>query len=353
MKLSDFDYVLPAELIALHPAADRPSVRLLSIDRRGAPAPVTHRRFYDLEQLLNPGDLLVLNDTRVIPARILGQRESGGKVEALLLNCTGGRRWQALLRPSGRIKKEARLFFGTNGERIEARVCNDPGSESGERSLEFLCEDVRSVLDKIGHVPLPPYIQRPDEPGDREHYQTVFAEREGAVAAPTAGLHFDRPLLERLIRKGIEPVYVTLHVGFGTFQSVTEEDPARHRMHAETYELSGAAERQINKACREKRRVIACGTTAVRVLETAATARGEVCAASGQTRLFIYPPYDFKIVNGLITNFHWPRSTLLLLVSAFLQAGGFYAPDVLLDIYQEAIREKYRFYSYGDAMLIL
>ncbi len=351
MKLSEFDYTLPAELIADHPAKDRATARLLCVQRSGGA--LTHRRFHELESLLNPGDLLVLNNTRVLPARLLGRRVTGGKVEVLLLNTTDGRRWQALLRPSGRIKKEARIFFIENGMRVEARVCNDPGSQSGERSLEFLCGNVREVLEKIGHMPLPPYIRRPDEPGDRENYQTVFAEKEGAVAAPTAGLHFDRPLLERLVRKGIEPVYVTLHVGFGTFQSVTEDDPSRHRMHAETYELSETAARQINAACREGRRVIACGTTAVRALETAASGRGEVRASSGQTQLFIYPPYDFKITGGLITNFHWPRSTLLLLVAAFLQAGGFYASGALLDIYQEAIREKYRFYSYGDAMLIL
>ena len=350
MKLSDFDYELPAELIAHYPAADRPSARLLCVDRQGAPP--AHRHFRDLESLLKPGDLLVLNNTKVIPARILGRRETGGKVEALLLKNTGGSQWQALLRPSGRIKKGTRLFFGENGERAEARVVNEPGSGSGARCLEFACPDVRALLEKIGHVPLPPYIQRPDCAGDREDYQTVFAAQEGAVAAPTAGLHFDRPLLGKLSAAGIELAYVTLHVGFGTFQSVTQEDMTRHEMHAEAYEVSGAAAEQVNKACREKRRVIACGTTAMRVLETAAVAPGDLRAAAGETRLFIYPPYDFKIVSGLITNFHWPRSTLLLLVSAFLQAGGFYAPSALLEIYQEAIREKYRFYSYGDGMLI-
>lgn len=351
MKLSDFDYELPAELIARHPAADRPSARLLYVNRKGRP--LAHRRFHDLENLLKPGDLLVLNNTKVIPARILGRRETGGKVEALLLRNAGGNRWQALLRPSGRIKKGTRIFFGENGERAEALVVNDPGSGSGERCLEFLGADVRALLEKIGHMPLPPYLQRPDRSEDREDYQTVFAAEEGAVAAPTAGLHFDRPLLQKLSAAGIELAYVTLHVGFGTFQSVTQEDMTRHEIHAETYEMSGEAARRINRACREKRRVIACGTTAMRVLETAAAARGEVRAASGETRLFVYPPYDFKIASGLITNFHWPRSTLLLLVSAFLQAGGFYAPSALLDIYQEAIREKYRFYSYGDAMLVI
>ncbi len=351
MKLSDFDYHLPPELIAAHPSKDRPAARLLQVDRSGLP--LEHRRFYDLENLLRPGDLLVLNNTQVIPARILGHRKTGGKVEALLLNCSGGKRWQALLRPSGRIKKEDWIFFGEEPARVEARVCNDPGSGSGERSLEFLCEDVLEVLEKIGHMPLPPYIQRPDQPEDREDYQTVFAEKEGAVAAPTAGLHFDRPLLDRLTGKGIELVYVTLHVGFGTFQSITVEDIAGHQMHSEVYELPDAAAFSINKACREKRRVIACGTTAMRVLETTAVAAGEVRANRGETRLFIYPPYNFKIVNGLITNFHWPKSTLLLLVAAFLEAGNFFPYSKLLEIYQEAIREKYRFYSYGDGMLIV
>ncbi len=345
--LSDFDYVLPAELIAALPPKDRPSARLLACGRETGK--FSHHIFRDLPQFLKPGDLLVLNNTKVIPARLFGRRQSGGQVEILLLENVQGNQWEVLLRPGGRVKKFAEISFDDNGKDagLEAVVLDDGRLDSGERRVEFFGKNVPESLNKIGHMPLPPYIDRPDAEIDREMYQTVFAEKEGAVASPTAGLHFDQALLEELRQKGVEIAFVTLHVSYGTFQPVTAENLTDHKMFFENYEINAEAADKINKAAAENRRVIACGTTSVRTLESAADDQGKVHPKRGKTNLFIYPPYSFKVVRGLITNFHLPKSTLLCLVAAL--AGH----ENLKKYYAEAIREKYRFYSYGDAMLIL
>ena len=353
LSLSDFDYVLPPNLIAVWPAKDRTSAKLLRVDPKTGN--LSHHVFWDLGQFLKQGDVLVLNDTQVLPARIFGRKESGGKVEALLLEEKGGNRWEALLRPGGRIREGCRISFGENGVRIQAVVLDGGRLNSGGRILQFEGDSVKEGIRKIGHIPLPPYIDRPDSEIDREFYQTVFARKEGAVASPTAGLHFDRALLEELSQKGIEIVAVTLHVSTGTFQPVTEEDLSRHQMFEESFEVTEEAAHQINRALEEGRRIIACGTTSVRALESAVDPRPSlslrervrVRACAGKTDLFIYPPYQFKVVKGLITNFHLPKTSLLFLVAAFL------GRDKLFEVYAEAIRERYRFYSYGDAMVIL
>ncbi|MBI3312860.1 MAG: tRNA preQ1(34) S-adenosylmethionine ribosyltransferase-isomerase QueA [Candidatus Omnitrophica bacterium] len=345
MTLSNFDYVLPQELIAAYPPADRPSARLLRVNRTGSE--FSHHIFRDILSFLNPGDLLVLNDTKVTLARIFGQKPTGGRVEGLLLKNLGAGRWKTLLRPGGRVKKNMTLSFGQNGTRLLAQVLDDPSPDSGERLLQFSGEGIDEKLQAIGHIPLPPYIDREDTAVDRELYQTVFAEKEGAVASPTAGLHFDQALLDELTRKGIEIAYVTLHTGYGTFQPVTTENLSEHRMFEEEFEITEAAAKQINDAKKVNRRIIACGTTSVRAIESAVNSNGEVAAQKNTTRLFVYPPYEFKIVQGMITNFHLPKSSLLLLAAALL------GHEKLMAVYEEAIREKYRFYSYGDAMVIL
>ncbi|HTL47375.1 MAG TPA: tRNA preQ1(34) S-adenosylmethionine ribosyltransferase-isomerase QueA [Verrucomicrobiae bacterium] len=342
-RLSSYDYDLPPELIAAHPPEKRTSARLMKIGREtGA---VEHRRFGNVADFLKAGDVLVLNDTKVIPARLLGRRPTGGKVQALLLKETGPDRWEALLKPSGRIAKGQVLAFEGKGVTLEARVDDEP-AEHGVRTLVFPDPDFRKKLEIVGHMPLPPYIEREDTDQDREDYQTVFARAEGAVAAPTAGLHFDKPLLETLRQKGVEIVFITLHTGYGTFQPVYEEDVTQHEMFEEFYSIDAAAAEKINAAKREKRRVIACGTTTVRALESAAR-EGSLQAGQGLTRIFIYPPYAFRVMDGLITNFHLPKSTLLMLVASFL------GREKMMAAYHEAVREKYAFYSYGDAMVIL
>ena len=392
LTLSDFDYALPRELVAANPYEDRAGCRLLHVDiKTGA---VSHHTFRDLIKFLKAGDRLVLNNTKVLPARIFGSKKTGGKVEALLLKECEGQIWEALLRPGGRVKKGTVIEFGENGVRIQAEVLDESHEDSGQRKIRFDVgarsprpeqgggtPPLHDILDKIGHIPLPPYIGRPDAAIDRERYQSVFAEKEGAVASPTAGLHFDQKLLEDLKIRGVEIVQVTLHVGYGTFQPVVVEDLSQHRMFEEEFEVTEDAARKINRAKSEGRRVIACGTTVVRVLETVgaglcalpagrqarpnefACAHGGAPLQSmrGTTRLFIYPPYEFKIVDGLITNFHLPKSSLLMLVAAFMTGGGVRSPRPgeetsslrLSDVYREAIRERYRFYSFGDAMLIV
>ncbi len=345
MKLSDYDYLLPPELIAAFPPEDRPSARLLKVARDSGA--YSHHTFRDVIDFLQKGDLLVLNNTKVRPARIFGRKESGGTVEALLLKEGIPGEWEALLRPGGRIKKGMTLIFGEKEIVLEAEVLDDAVPDSGHRHIKFWDREFREKLSKIGHIPLPPYIDRPDTEIDRELYQTVFAEEEGAVASPTAGLHFDKQLLADLERQGVEIAYVTLHTGYGTFQPIGDEDLRKHQLFSENYEVSVKAAGQINCALDEKRRVIACGTTTVRTLESAVDASGRIKAQRNETKIFIYPPHEFKVVNGMITNFHLPKSSLLLLVAALL------GREKMFRVYEEAIREKYRFYSYGDAMLIL
>jgi S-adenosylmethionine:tRNA ribosyltransferase-isomerase len=339
MLTSDFDYELPPSSIAQEPAP-RGESRLLVLDREG---PERHARIRALPRLLRPGDLLVLNDTRVIPARLYGRRAGAGgaALELLLLEKTGEQEWDALVKP-GRRARPGTVVELDAGLAAEV-VAKDP---DGRHRLRF-SEPVEPHLDRLGHIPLPPYIHRPDTPADRERYQTVYARSPGAVAAPTAGLHFTEELLREIEAAGVEIARVTLHVGIGTFRPVAAERIEEHRMDAERYEVSGETARALRRVRAAGGRVVAVGTTVVRTLEGAARAGGgEVKPGSGATDLFITPGFHFQIVNVLLTNFHLPRSTLLMLVSAF--AGR----ERVLAAYEEAIREGYRFYSYGDAMLV-
>lgn len=329
MLTSDFDYDLPAGSIAQE-AAPRGESRLLVLDRTG---PDRHARVRDLPGLLRPGDLLVLNDTRVIPARLYGRSAGGGRMEVLLVERTGEREWEALVKPGKRARPGAPIDFG---ESLAAEVT---GKSEDRYSLRF-SEPVEPHLERLGHIPLPPYIHRPDTAEDRERYQTVYARTPGAIAAPTAGLHFTEDLLKEIEEAGVGIVRVTLHVGIGTFKPVSAERIEEHRMDRERYEISEEAAEAIRRAGR----IVAVGTTVVRTLESAAVGTGEVRAGSGSTELFITPGYRFQVVDALLTNFHLPRSTLLMLVSAF--AGR----ERVLAAYEEAVREGYRFYSYGDAM---
>ena len=344
MELSELDYPLPKEKIALFPAEKRTDAKLLCVDKISGTC--THRIFRDLPELLKPTDLLILNDVKVLPARLFGKRSTGGKVEALLLKDLGGNIWEALLMPGGRVREGSFLSFERDGVALDAEILASLIPGSGKRCLRFMGENCGEKLRKLGHIPLPPYIDRQDLPADREQYQTVFAEKEGAVASPTAGLHFDKPLLEKLSGMGVETGYVTLHVGYGTFQPITVENIEEHRMFEEEFEIPDETALKINRAKRAGRRVIVCGTTCVRALESSVNGTGEVLSQKGRTSIFIYPPYDFKVMDGLITNFHMPKSTLLAMVAAFL---GF---EKMKAAYRVALENNYRFASYGDAMFI-
>lgn len=343
MKTSDFDYELPRELIAQYPAPARDESRLLVLRR--SDGRVEHRTFRDVSEYLEAGDVLVLNESEVVPARLLGAREgTGGRVEMFLLRELGGGRWEVLLRPGARLRAGAVLMFG--GGRLRARVAGSLGG--GRREVELEAQGrLDDALAELGRVPLPPYIDREPEEIDRERYQTVYARVKGAVAAPTAGLHFTEESLRALEKRGVRVAKLVLHVGVGTFRPVSAEDPSEHVMEEERYSVRAEAAAAVNGARAAGGRVVAVGTTVVRVLETVSDASGRVVPGEGATRLFIRPPYEFKAVDALVTNFHLPRSTLLMLVSAF--AGR----EPVLAAYREAVRERYRFYSYGDAMLIV
>ena len=343
MQLADFHFDLPAELIAHHPPAQRSGSRLLVMNRQtGA---VHHHQFTDLPQLLRPGDLLVFNNTRVIPARLFAVKASGGKLEVLLERVMTDNRVLAQVRGSKALK-DGSSFHLHDSDGTVVEVCVDC-RDGGFLVLQFpLSLDLMALLDRIGHMPLPPYIKRADEVADRERYQTVFAEKAGAVAAPTAGLHFDEALLAALRSQGISTAAVTLHVGAGTFQPVRVDNIAEHRMHAEYLEVSESVCDAMRECRARGGRVVAVGTTTVRSLETASQS-GELRPFRGDTRIFIYPGYMFRSVDALITNFHLPESTLLMLVSAFSTR------EHVLAAYAEAIRQRYRFFSYGDAMLML
>lgn len=347
VKLSDYDYDLPSDRIAQNPLPVRDQSRLMVLDR--ATRRIAHAHFRDLPDYLRTGDCLVLNETRVLPARLVGRKaDTGGSTELLLLRRVGDtNQWSALVKPGRRVRKGSRLVFGEG--RLTAEVLGR--TDSGARIVGLACQgDLGECIHQLGQIPLPPYIKRPPSEADKSAYQTVYAAREGAVAAPTAGLHFTADLLERLTAGGIRTARVLLHVGAGTFRPVVCEDPTQHPMEAEYYEVSAQAARIINHARAEGGRVVAVGTTSARTLETVAVGeaglRCGVAAGSGWTDLFIYPPYQWKAVDALITNFHLPRSTLLMLVAAF--AGR----SFVLRAYEAAVRERYRFYSYGDAMLI-
>ena len=359
MDVRDFDFDLPAALIAQEPSADRSAARLLHLDRvTGA---VAHGRFAALPERLSAGDLLVVNNTRVFPARLLGRRvPTGGAVECLLIRRCDGEHWEALVHPGQKLKPGEQVIFEGPPSRVPRFGAAGPHSLRAEilerrfhgRRLIRLWTDgtaaVDEAVDAIGHVPLPPYIRRADRESDRGRYQTMFAARRGSIAAPTAGLHFTESVTEALRVRGVQIAAITLHVGYGTFQPVRTERIEEHRLDAERYEVDAAAAQAVNAALDEGRRVIAVGTTTTRTLEAVAAANGgRLAAGAGQTDLFIFPAFQFQVIRGLVTNFHLPQSSLLMLAAAF--AGR----EQLLAAYREAIDERYRFYSYGDAMLIL
>src|SRR5216117_4483113 len=340
-RLSDFDYVLPPEQIAQHPLADRSASRLLVLDR--ATGTTRHLHFRDLLELIPPGDLLVINTSRVIPARLHGKREGGQDAEFLVVRELADGTWLAMAHPGGKLKPGRRVTFGDDSAVEIVEVLG-----GGLRRIRFVgALDAKATLAKYGEVPLPPYIRRPPRPEDRERYQTVYATHDGSVAAPTAGVHFTSELLARIRAKGVAVAEVDLHVGPGTFKPVRESDVANHRMDSEDFDVSEAAAAAINDRRRAGGHVWAVGTTVARTLETCAGGRGMIIPGAGQTHLFIHPPFAFQAVDRLLTNFHLPRSTLLMLVCAF---GGY---ERVMRAYGEAIEQRYRFYSYGDAMAVL
>lgn len=339
MKTSDFKYYLPSELIAQTPLEKRDHSRLMVLDR--STGKIEHSDFFQLPLVLKPGDCLVLNDSRVMPARIFGRRETGGAVEVLLLSDKGAGVWECMTRPGRKMKPGTHVEFG-NGE-LCARVLETlPG---GNRLIRFIYEGIfLEILEKLGKMPLPPYIK--EELKDSSRYQTVYSKHPGSAAAPTAGLHFTKELIDKLFGMGVEICYLTLHVGLGTFRPVKEEEVENHIMHAEYCVVSAKTAKAVTEAKKSGRRVIACGTTSCRTLEALSEPDGTLREYSDWINIFIYPGYRFKCVDGLITNFHLPESTLIMLVSAF--AGK----DKIMRAYQEAVREKYRFFSFGDAMFI-
>jgi S-adenosylmethionine:tRNA ribosyltransferase-isomerase len=348
VRLSDFSFDLPAELIAQAPPEERGASRLLVVDR--AAREWRHHRIGDLPSLLAPGDLFVVNDTRVFAARLIGHRDpSGGTVECLLLREVDSDIWDALMHPGQKMKPGMRARFGAPPHVLVAEVLSR--HTFGRRTIRLVRDGGGSVdeaIDAIGHIPLPPYIKRPDAAVDRDRYQTTYARHRGSVAAPTAGLHLTPQMLAALSARGVEQTAITLHVGYGTFKPIRTDDIAAHTIDAERYEILEGAARTIEQARAANRRVIAVGTTTTRTLEAvAARSDGRIVAGSGEADLFIAPGHCFQVVGGLLTNFHLPQSSLLVLVCAF--AGR----ELVLDAYRAAIAERYRFYSYGDAMLIL
>ncbi len=340
LRKSDFYFDLPPELIAQDPLEDRSASRLLVLDRESGD--VSHHVFREIVDYLAPGDCLVLNDTKVIPARLLGEREgTGARVEVLLLKRRQGDIWETLVKPGKKCRPGTKLSFG--GGLLKAEVLETV--EEGNRLIRFEYEGIfEETLDRLGEMPLPPYITHKLQ--DRNRYQTVYARYEGSAAAPTAGLHFTEELLQRIEEKGVKTAYVTLHVGLGTFRPVKEEKILEHHMHTEYYQVSEKAADIINGVKDAGGRVVCVGTTSCRTIESAADENGRVREGSGNTQIFIYPGYHFKVLDALVTNFHLPESTLVMLVSAL--AGR----EKVLQAYQEAVRERYRFFSFGDAMLI-
>ena len=349
MKLSMFKFNLPKELLAEYPAKNRDESRLMVVDR--ATGKISHKKFKDIVNYFDEGDVMVLNDTKVFPARMYGNKEkTGAKIEVFLLRELNkeSRLWDVLVDPARKIRIGNKLYFGEN-DNVVAEVIDNTTSRG--RTLRFLFDgpydEFRKALYELGETPLPKYIKRAVEESDIDRYQTVFAKNEGAVAAPTAGLHFSRELLKRLEIKGVEYANITLHIGLGTFRMVEVEDLTKHKMDSEDAIITEENCKIINNGKDKKKKVCAVGTTVMRTLESSVSTTGHVNPYAGWTNKFIFPPYDFSVANCMITNFHMPESTLLMQVAAF---GGY---DLIMKAYKEAIKEKYRFYSYGDAMLIL
>ncbi len=351
MLLSEYDYDLPEELIAQMPADKRENSKMMVLNRKDRT--ISHKHFYDIVDLIEPNTLLVMNNTKVLPARLIGHKDTGAKIEVFLLksveNSENGCHWDVLIKPSKRVKPDTVIKIS---DELSVKALKRL-EENGEWLVELIYEgeNVLDVLHRNGQIPLPPYIERkiPNEDLkklDFERYQTVYAKDEGSVAAPTAGLHFTKEILEKLQDKGVELAYVTLNVGLGTFRPVQCENVLEHKMHSETFEISEKASEQINRAKREGRKIVAVGTTTVRTLETAYQKFGCIKPCHDHSELFIYPPFEFKVIDNLITNFHLPKSTLLMLVSAL--AGK----DFIFEAYKEAIENNYRFFSYGDCMYI-
>lgn len=337
MLVTDFDYELPQELIAQHPMEPRDHSRLLVVDKKTGE--IEHKHFYDLVNYLKPGDVLVFNDTRVIPARLHGTKDTGAHVEVFLLTRRDATDWEVLVRPGKKLQVGAKINFS---DELSCEVIEH--TDFGGRVVRFKYDGIfEEILDRLGETPLPPYITAPLE--DKERYQTVYNRERGSAAAPTAGLHFTKELLQKIKEIGCEEVFVTLHVGLGTFRPVSEAKIEDHKMHKEFYTVSQEAADAVNKAKAEGRRIIAVGTTAVRTLE-AAGADGQLHAGSDWTNIFIYPGYKFRLVDDLVTNFHLPQSTLLMLVSTLSTR------EIMLQTYKKAVEEKYRFFSFGDAMFI-
>ena len=339
-KKSTYNYYLPEELIAQEPANPRDTARLLVYNQKTKK--LEHKIFSDILDFLTPNDVLVLNSSRVIPARIYGvKEETGANIEVLLQKRINLTDWEIIAKPMKRLKKGTIVKFN---EKLKMQVLDF--LSDGMCTIRFIFDGrFEEILDEVGSMPLPPYITKKLE--NKEDYQTVYSKQEGSSAAPTAGLHWTNELLEKVKQKGVEVVEVTLHVGLGTFRPVKEDDILNHQMHSEYYEVTTQTAEKLNKAKKEGKRIIACGTTSVRVLESVASDNGEIKAGCGNTQIFIYPPYKFKFVDGLITNFHLPESTLLMLVSALVSV------DEIKNIYKIAVEEKYRFFSFGDAMLLL
>jgi len=339
MKTSDFLYDLPEELIAQTPIEPRDHSRLLAVNR--ADGSIRHRHFYDLPEFLRPGDVMVINDTRVMPARLLGERSGGGACEVLLLKQLSPVCWETLVRPGKKLRPGAKVSFG--GGKLTATIESE--TDAGGRVVRFDVQSgtLEAALDELGEMPLPPYIH--EKLADRERYQTVYARETGSAAAPTAGLHFTPELMEKIRAMGVQFVPVLLHVGLGTFRPVKAEDVSEHKMHSEFYSVTPEAAEAVNRAKREGRRVIAVGTTSVRTLESAAK-DGVLQPGSGWTDIFITPGYRFRMVDALVTNFHLPGSTLIMLVSALM------GREKTLEVYKEAVEQRYRFFSFGDAMFI-
>jgi S-adenosylmethionine:tRNA ribosyltransferase-isomerase len=343
ISLKDFDYPLPKELIAYYPAEKRDHCRLLVLDRKSGK--IDHKLFYQVINYLNDGDGLVINQTKVFPARVFGiNQQSGRKIEIFFLKKADGKLWKVLVKPTKKNPVGSVVSFDQDG--CACKILERTQSGSFLAQVNF-SSDFFEILEKIGKVPLPPYIRREPEAEDKNTYQTVYAKETGAVAAPTAGLHFTKELLKKIEEKGVHKIPITLHVGWDSFRPVRVDDPKEHTLESEYFKIELESAEKINQIKKRGNKIVVVGTTTVRALETAVDDGVQIKSQSGWTKKFIYPPYEFKIVDALITNFHLPRSTLLLLVSAFA------SKELILKAYQEAIQRKYRFYSYGDAMLII